>query len=174
MLIDVNPIIGVGFESFWLGSRVYALWEKYWWHPNQAHNGYFEMYLNLGLLGLLSLASMIVSGYRNARKEMLSGAAENGQNQDAALRRSQAYYKLAFLLGLLLFNLTDATFKAVHLAFFVFFVVASTYPYPAATSALQEQPGAAKPRRLRRALTRRAVAQPRRAVIARPRGSARR
>ena len=46
--IEVNPIVGVGFESFWVGERIAPLWERYWWHPNQAHDGYYEMFLNLG------------------------------------------------------------------------------------------------------------------------------
>jgi O-antigen ligase len=133
--IEVNPLIGVGFESFWVGERVAPLWEKYWWQPNQAHNGYYEMYLNLGILGLLAQAAMIMAGYRKARKDMLSGPAAEGKvgadgatiDETARAVRDQAYYRLAFLLGLLAFNLTDATFKAMHLSFFAFFVVALGY-----------------------------------------------
>jgi len=44
----VNPWIGAGFESFWLGPRLNKLWAQYNFMPNQAHNGYIEIYLNLG------------------------------------------------------------------------------------------------------------------------------
>ena len=47
---DSNPVIGTGFESFWLGERLQKLWAEHWWHPNEAHNGYLETYLNLGIL----------------------------------------------------------------------------------------------------------------------------
>src|ERR1039457_6420222 len=43
---DINPVFGTGFESFWLGERIKKLWAEHWWHPNEAHNGYLETYLN--------------------------------------------------------------------------------------------------------------------------------
>src|SRR6266850_1226315 len=43
-----NPLFGTGFESFWLGPRLERIWSVIWWHPNEAHNGYIEVYLNLG------------------------------------------------------------------------------------------------------------------------------
>jgi len=59
-----NPLTGAGFESFWLGSRLQKLWNIYWWHPNEAHNGYLEIYLNLGWTGVILLAAVLVKGYR--------------------------------------------------------------------------------------------------------------
>ena len=63
--LSCNPIVGCGFESFWLGPRLAKLWEVYWWHPNEAHNGYIEVYINLGWLGIVLLAGVILSGYRS-------------------------------------------------------------------------------------------------------------
>jgi exopolysaccharide production protein ExoQ len=125
--VDVNPIVGVGFESFWVGPRIDTLWEKYWWHPNQAHNGYYETYLNLGGLGLLTLAAVVVSCYWKARKEMLADAPPESSGGDGRTERNVAYFRVAFLFGILAFNLTDATFKALHPSFFAFFVVALGY-----------------------------------------------
>src|SRR6266581_6656352 len=65
LLMDTDPLFGTGFESFWLGERVKRLWGKYWWHPNQAHNGYLEVYLNLGWTGVVLLGLLIAWGYRN-------------------------------------------------------------------------------------------------------------
>jgi len=49
-----NPWIGTGFESFWLGERLQRLWSSWeWGQINQAHNGYLEIYLNQGIIGLL-------------------------------------------------------------------------------------------------------------------------
>src|SRR5439155_20575001 len=48
-----NPILGAGFETFWLGYRLEWLQAKHWWGPNQAHNGYLEMYINLGWIGIV-------------------------------------------------------------------------------------------------------------------------
>ncbi len=63
-----NPIVGAGFESFWLGSRldqVYANLSQYM-HVNEAHNGYIEVYLNLGWIGVVLIATILISGYRGA------------------------------------------------------------------------------------------------------------
>ena len=59
-----NPILGTGFESFWLGPRLEKLWNIYWRHPNEAHNGYIEIYINLGWTGIVLLAVVLVAGYR--------------------------------------------------------------------------------------------------------------
>jgi exopolysaccharide production protein ExoQ len=59
-----NPMVGTGFESFWLGPRLERLWSIYWWHPNEAHNGYIEIYLNLGWIGIALLGITLVIGYR--------------------------------------------------------------------------------------------------------------
>jgi exopolysaccharide production protein ExoQ len=130
--IPSNSLVGVGFESFWLGNRLDGLWQKYWWRPNQAHNGYYEMYLNLGWIGVIILCSMILAGYRKARRQTL--VARPPPDAQAALTLCLAEYRFAFLLGLVAYNMTDATFKALHPSFFLFFLVALEYR-PAMVSA---------------------------------------
>jgi len=61
-----NPWFGTGFESFWMGPRLDKIWSEHWWHPNEAHNGYLEVFLNLGWTGMILLGVVIVTGYRNA------------------------------------------------------------------------------------------------------------
>jgi len=46
-----NPLVGSGYESFWLGDRAQRMWDVYSSRLNQAHNGYIEIYLNLGIIG---------------------------------------------------------------------------------------------------------------------------
>src|SRR5262249_18406741 len=62
--LNPNPLLGAGYESFWLGDRLKALWTRFWWQPNQAHNGYLEVYLNLGLLGLLLVGVFLLTSYQ--------------------------------------------------------------------------------------------------------------
>src|SRR5260370_23420772 len=59
------PVFGTGFESFWLGPRLARIWSIYWWHPNEAHNGYLEVYLNLGWVMLVLLPFLISTGNPN-------------------------------------------------------------------------------------------------------------
>src|SRR5206468_5103267 len=61
--VKVNPLFGAGFESFWLGDRFRNFAASRWWQPNQAHNGYLETYLNLGVVGLLLLIGLLIATF---------------------------------------------------------------------------------------------------------------
>jgi O-antigen ligase len=67
-----SPIFGTGFESFWNTNveKVAAGLQGYWEIHNlvSAHNGYIEVYLDLGLVGLCLIALILISGYRRAAK----------------------------------------------------------------------------------------------------------
>ncbi|CAN5659779.1 O-antigen ligase family protein [soil metagenome] len=112
--IDTSPIFGTGFESFWLGPRLQALQANYWWHPNEAHNGYLEIYLSLGLVGLAILAALMIDTFRKIRWELLRN-----------LRFGQA--RIGLFTAILLYNWTEAAFKAVSLIWFVFYLIALDY-----------------------------------------------
>ncbi len=62
----INPVLGTGFESFWMGNRLQSVWDMSQVGIEEAHNGYLELYLNLGWVGVALLGLLIVSGYRNA------------------------------------------------------------------------------------------------------------
>lgn len=92
-----NPIFGTGFESFWLGDRLRNIWSVV--HGiNQAHNGYLEVYLNLGWIGLFFLAVVLVRGYRNIVTAMC-------RNPDVG-SLWLAYFSVAVV-----YNFTEAAFK---------------------------------------------------------------
>src|SRR5205085_2349726 len=99
--IDTDPLLGTGFESFFLGDRLEYLWSKYWWHPNEAHNGFLETYLTLGVIGIGLLAWLIVTGYRNATR---------------TYRRNPKLGSLAIalLVVTVIYNTTEAAFKAMQ------------------------------------------------------------
>jgi O-antigen ligase len=70
-----NATVGAGFEGFWLSPNVLIfqqeLLDKGFWPPlvaqlNEAHNGYIEVYLNLGLIGVGLLAAILIAGYLNS------------------------------------------------------------------------------------------------------------
>jgi O-antigen ligase len=114
---DSNPIFGTGFESYWVGERVAKIWDmpEFWWQPNQAHNGYLELYLNLGIVGLLILAGVIFATFWKIRLELL-GNFEWGR------------FQMGCLVAILLHNWTEAGFKGLSFPFFVFFIIAVNYP----------------------------------------------
>ncbi len=110
-----NPILGAGFESFWLGERLKTLGEKWWWQPTQAHNGYIETYLNLGVIGLVVFAGMIFSTFRKIRHALLRSF-EFGR------------FRMAFFFVILAYNFTEATFKGVSLVWLFWHIIALDYP----------------------------------------------
>lgn len=64
-----NPMVGTGYESFWLGSRLYHVWQLAG-TVNEAHNGYLEVYLNLGLVGVFLLLVFLIACYRTICKRL--------------------------------------------------------------------------------------------------------
>ncbi|MFZ0523434.1 MAG: O-antigen ligase family protein [Candidatus Acidiferrales bacterium] len=67
-----NPIIGTGFESFWNTNvdKVARGLQGYWDIHNlvSAHNGYIEVYLDLGWIGVALIVLILFTGYRRAIK----------------------------------------------------------------------------------------------------------
>ncbi|HEX5102881.1 MAG TPA: O-antigen ligase family protein [Pirellulaceae bacterium] len=57
--IDQRPWLGYGFEAFWNPTHVETISEEVGWGLREAHNGYLEMLLSLGIVGLgLALATV--------------------------------------------------------------------------------------------------------------------
>lgn len=110
-----NPVVGTGFESFWTGERLEKLWAKHTWRPNQAHNGYIEMYVNLGMIGCVLFGTMLASAFVKARAEYL-------RNFELGRMR------LGFLLAVMAYNWTEASFKALHPVWTIFYLLTLDYP----------------------------------------------
>jgi exopolysaccharide production protein ExoQ len=102
----INPLLGTGYQSFWLGSRLDYIWQIYPWHPLQAHNGYLEVFLNGGLIGLCLLIGMILFAGRNLKKEVL-------------LENSFAILLFAYFVAGVFYNWTEAKFSRIDLLWFI-------------------------------------------------------
>ena len=94
---NTNPFVGTGYESFWLGPRLRWVWERAG-GVNEAHNGYLETYLNLGLIGLLLLAGFLIASYRTICMRF---------------RASPSFGSLGLALWtvLLFYNVTESAFR---------------------------------------------------------------
>ena len=59
--IRQKPWLGYGYGSFFSGESrtAYLLWQIHTWSPVHSHNGYIQLWLNLGLVGLI----VFISGY---------------------------------------------------------------------------------------------------------------
>lgn len=111
--ISGNPLVGTGFESFWLGWRIQKIWE---WNPgirlNEAHNGYLEMYLQLGWCGAIILAIIVAKTYPELARRIGS---------DVTL----GPVMLAYMVVALNYNHSEAGFR-VQSSVWVFFLLGIT------------------------------------------------
>jgi exopolysaccharide production protein ExoQ len=115
-----NSIVGAGFESFWISPDAQRAWDTLsragWWnlHLNEAHNGYIEIYLNLGWIGLCVIALVLISGYRRAGKAIQRDPLLGG-------------LLLAFIVVSAIYSITEAGFRMLDPIwfFFIFAVIAS-------------------------------------------------
>jgi exopolysaccharide production protein ExoQ len=111
-----NAWFGAGYENFWIGERI-QLFNRLLGGLNQAHNGYIEIYLNLGWVGLLLLGAIIVAGYRNIMKGLRSNP-------------ETSRLKLAFFFICLVYNFTEASFKMMSPVWITFLWAAMAAPKP--------------------------------------------
>jgi exopolysaccharide production protein ExoQ len=97
--INTNPVVGTGYESFWLGPRLHQVWEAGSGTEgiNEAHNGYLEVYLDLGLVGLSLLVGFLIASYRRICKRLTPSS-------------SLGSLGLALWTVLVFYNMTEAAF----------------------------------------------------------------
>jgi len=113
--LTTNPVLGTGFESFWMGDRLEVIWAKHWWHPNEAHNGYLEVFINLGWMGVLTLGAVVITGYRNAHRTLERHPDVGG-------------LALAFFTLCLAYNFTEAGFRLLNPIWICFLVATADVP----------------------------------------------
>lgn len=109
--VPINPVLGTGYQSFWLGSRVQWVWDRLAGdNVLEAHNGYLQIYLELGLIGLFLLCAFLIATYRKICKRLqpLTPVGSLG---------------LGLWTLLLFYNVTEAAFEPALL--FLTFLLAS-------------------------------------------------
>ncbi len=96
---------GWGFGAFWVmdGPHLTRLFQQFIWIPNQAHQGYLDVYNQTGLIGLVLLLGMILSYFRGV----------------ARVRTRQVWFWL--VIAILVFNLQESLFfRPRHIGHFLF------------------------------------------------------
>jgi len=112
-LVD-NPVVGTGFESFWLGKRLETM-QNYQRGLNESHNGFLEIWLTLGWIGVLFLAAMIARGYRSI---IASYRVDPGAGR----------FRLAFLLIVIVSSFTEAAFRTESISWIAFLLMTMSTP----------------------------------------------
>jgi exopolysaccharide production protein ExoQ len=110
-----NPLLGAGFESFWLGNQLQSAMGGLLRGVNEAHNGYLEVFLNLGGIGVALLALLILTGYRNVV---------------VALRREPdaGRFGLALFVIAVVYSFTEAGFRMLSPMWIAFLLAITAVP----------------------------------------------
>lgn len=111
-----NPIFGVGYGSFWIGDRANNIWEKHTWKPGQGHNGYIDVYVELGLVGILLLLALLYFTFKNIRETII---------EDFEYGR----FRMALFVMIFVHNITESSFvRSNHNIWFLFLIIAINIP----------------------------------------------
>lgn len=134
---EKSPVVGVGFGAFWVGHIGYDMYPlENWsrvtpeWRPNEGHNGYIDVGIDLGIVGVILVVIVICSAFAGALNDL---------GTDFELGR----LRLALLLSVVMNNFSESSFlKGTHSLWFIFLLVAVNVP-PSLRS------GSKRPARLR-------------------------
>lgn len=88
--------LGYGYGAFWIGSTAESIRALLGWIPAHSHNGWLELWLNLGLLGVVLVASSFLA----ALLIVLHRLAKRGDRESAAY--------LVFLMVIFITNLVES------------------------------------------------------------------
>jgi O-antigen ligase len=110
-----HPTGGYGYGAFWLPWITSQMDPRVDFGPGQAHNGYVETFVNLGIVGVVLLFLMSFRALRQASNLF-------PVNFEAARLR------FALLVVILVLNYSEATFpRGTHLFWYVFLLTAMVY-----------------------------------------------
>lgn len=114
--LQPDPLLGVGFESFWLGDRIKAFWSTLPAERGiaEAHNGYLETYLDLGFVGLIIFAGVLIATFYKIQLDLLR-------------RFELGRLRMGLFIAIIVYNFTEAAFVSVHFIYAVFFLIAVDY-----------------------------------------------
>jgi O-antigen ligase len=106
-----NSYIGYGFESVYDSIRAKSVANEIY----AAHNGYLEMYLNLGVIGLIFVLLWILSGLKKVYNHLL-------------VDYPVAVLKLTLIVVVSLYSWTETTFSGVNNMLFLMFLAIMIAP----------------------------------------------
>jgi len=116
MMIERHPWLGYGWGGFWRGfiGDSGQLWGAVGWKAPHAHNGFIDLTLDLGLVGLVvfvaGLATAIAAAVARAR----------------TARSVSAVAPLALLAFVIVYNLTESSVFRHNTLFLILYVVATS------------------------------------------------
>ena len=104
-----SPWLGYGFGAFWRGldGQSADIWYASGWKPPNSHNGYLDLLLELGLIGLSIYMIEFVTSF------------QKGLAYIRSVKTSDGFWPAMFLTYIVLANLTESTLLIQNNLFFV-------------------------------------------------------
>lgn len=93
--------------------------------PIEAHNGYLEVYLNLGLIGLCLIAVVLWRGLITTQSR--AAASLSLSMSETHNDRIFGTFGMAYGVAYLLYNVSEATFQGLNFLFVIFLILAFNY-----------------------------------------------
>jgi O-antigen ligase len=125
--VAVRPLVGYGFEGFWSPLHTASVSLALGWVVPHAHNGYIEMLLALGTVGLLLFVTTLVSGLVHAHRTLRVYPGN-----------TEALFSIALLVWVIIAMVSEKVFPQTHYAAFLVMVVlareAIASPVPSRTA----------------------------------------
>ncbi|MDB6030410.1 MAG: O-antigen polymerase [Verrucomicrobiales bacterium] len=114
-----KSLCGVGFGGFWIGRLANIPWnEKMTWVLGQAHSGYVDTYLQLGLVGGFLLAIVLF----NSVPRLLASLADDFDF---------GCFRITLFLTIMFINITESTYlRGDHHLWLIFMIVLWKVPKP--------------------------------------------
>jgi O-antigen ligase len=137
-MIEHRPWLGYGYSAFWRDGApgpAAAFWAAVGWRTPHSHNGFIDLTLDLGLLGLLLFLTGLVTATIKA-----FGRARTGSTIGAV-------GPLVFLAYTVLYNLSESSLFKHNTLFWVVYVIGIAGAYGASPREPSIVTGAAGSRR---------------------------
>ena len=111
-MIGKSPLLGYGYGAFWSGPDTpsYYIWQTTGWNPPNSHNGFLDLWLHLGLLGLCLFIF-----------EFLVITLPKALNWMRLTKKSEGLWPLLYMTYMLLANLSESTLMVQNDLFWVFY-----------------------------------------------------
>jgi len=110
--LKTDPVFGTGFCSIWSDKRLLARLPD--WVSGSAHNGYLEMYLDGGFIGVFFLSLLLLTAYYHATVKLRT-------EDDIAVLR------FAVVVITLIYNYSESIYGRLSPGWFLFLIAAVDY-----------------------------------------------
>jgi O-antigen ligase len=107
-----NPL-GFGYGTFWVGDSnpSVIIYNRIPWRPSHAHNGYLDVWIQLGWIGLLSSLALVVKTSYKIFIRILH-------------EKNKPYFWIYFLIFILTYNISESNLLSYNNIYTIIFFVA--------------------------------------------------